>query len=100
MTLAIVRFTARHEQAAQVEHAVHELFDAMREARPSGVRYLATRHADEPEFELLLHLADGVENPLPGIPRAARFRERVADWALTDPAPRPTRLLGDYRMLG
>lgn len=100
MTLAIVRFTTHPEQATEVEESVTDLFTAIRERRPDGMRYLATRHPDEPEFELLLHLADGAQNPLPTIARAARFREQVAGWALTDPAPRPVRMLDHYRMLG
>ncbi|MCT2585601.1 hypothetical protein [Actinophytocola gossypii] len=100
MTLAIVRFTTRPEQAKEVEESVADLFAAIHEESPTGIRYLATRHPDQPEFELLLHLADGTRNPLPAIPRAARFRERLAAWSLTDPAPKPLRVLNDYRMLG
>lgn len=99
MTLQIIRFTSRPEQTAEVEAAVSELFDAIGYAEPSGIRYLATRHAEQPEFELMLHLADGRENPLPAIPRAALFREQMAGWALTAPAPQPAKVLGRYRML-
>ena len=99
MTLQIVRFTTHPEQAEAVESATTELFSAIGDARPGGIRYLATRHPDQPQFELLLHMADGADNPLPGIPRAARFRQQMADWALSASAPEPATVLGRYRIL-
>jgi hypothetical protein len=98
MTIQIVHFTTRPEQAAEVEGAVAELFAAIEQAQPGGIRYLATRHPDRPQFELLLHLADGVDNPLPAIPRAAQFRQQMADWSLTA-QPEAATLLGRYRIL-
>ena len=99
MTLQIVRFTTHPEQVDAVESAITELFSAIGDAGPNGIRYLATRHPDRPQFELLLHLADGADNPLPGIPRAARFRQQMTDWALTAPAPESATVLGHYRIL-
>ncbi len=99
MTLQIVRFTTSPEQVDEVDSAAAELFSAVEKAQPEGMRYLATRHPDRPQFELLLHLADGVDNPLPSIPRAARFRQQMADWAVTAPTPETATVLGQYRML-
>ncbi len=99
MTVQIVRFTTHPEQAEEVEAAVAELFKAIDQAQPSDIRYLATRHPDRPQFELLLHLADGADNPLPAIPRAAQFRQQMADWALTAPQPEAATVLGHYRIL-
>ncbi|HEY7047148.1 MAG TPA: hypothetical protein VH373_08005 [Jatrophihabitantaceae bacterium] len=98
MSLQIVRFTTRPEQVADVERGVADLFDALGVAGPDGVRYLAGRVADRPEFLLLLHLDEGVANPLPAIPRAAAFRQQLQDWAA--PGPQPVSVLGDYRMTG
>lgn len=78
MTVQIVRFTTRPEQVDEVEHAVTELFSAIEQTQPGSIRYLATRHPAQPQFELLLHLADGADNPLLEIPRAARFRDQMA----------------------
>ena len=71
MSLQIVRFTTRPERAGRV--------------------------ADQPEFLLLLHLDEGMANPLPAIPRAA-FRQQLQGWAA--PGPQPVNVLGDYRMAG
>ena len=98
MSLQIVRFTTRPEQAAEVERGVADLFGAVAAARPDGLRYLAGRVADQPESLLLLHLDDGVANPLPAIPEAAAFRQQLQAWAA--PGPQPVNVLGDYRMTG
>lgn len=100
MTLQVVRYTARPEQAEETETAIRDLFAAVETARPQGIRYLAARIADRPDFLMLLHLAEGVLNPLPGIPEAAAFRRRLAARAVAPPAPEPATVLGSYRMLG
>lgn len=99
MTVQIVRFTTRPEQTEQVEAGVTELFAALDQTQPDGIRYLATRHPDRPHFELLLHLGDGIDNPLPAIPRAAQFRQQMAEWALTASQPEAATVLGRYRIL-
>ena len=43
--------------------------------------------------------AEAVESAITGIPRAARFRQQMADWALSAPAPEPATVLGRYRIL-
>jgi len=53
MTIQIVHFTTRPEQAAEVEGAVAELFAAIEQAQPGGIRYLATRHPDPMPRSLL-----------------------------------------------
>lgn len=98
MTLQIVRFTTLPEHAHDVEAAVAELFDEVDQARPTGIRYLATRHPEQARFELLLHLGDGVDNPLPAMPRAARFRQQVAECALGPAIPETASVLGRYRI--
>ncbi|GGK63096.1 hypothetical protein Sme01_05200 [Sphaerisporangium melleum] len=100
MPLQIVRFTTPPDLAGDVEHGIAELFGAVHAARPAGLRYLAARLTDRPEFLLLLGLPDGTPTPLPEIPQTTAFRARMAGWADADPAPRPLTVLGDYRMLG
>jgi hypothetical protein len=99
VSLQIVRFTASNDQVAKVEKGIGRLFGAVGAAGPRGMRYLAARSIDGPDFLLMLHLADGAPNPLPGIPEAAAFRRDMAGWALTPPAAGPMAVLGNYRML-
>jgi hypothetical protein len=100
VSLQIVRFTASHEQTADVERGIERLFAAVSAAEPEQVRYLATRSVDGRDFMLMLHLADGPTNPLPGIPEAAKFRRDLPGWTLAVPEPEPVDVLGNYRMLG
>lgn len=98
MSLQIVRFTTDPDDAAAVEEGVDRLFRAVRSAQPDGMRYLATRHGERPEFLLLLHLAEPTANPLLTLPEAAAFREHMAGWARSRPAPEELTVLGSYRM--
>jgi hypothetical protein len=100
VSLQIVRFTALHDQVAEVEKGIERLFDAVNTVEPQGMRYLATRSMDGPDFLLMLHLADGASNPLPGLPEAAAFRQDMPGWTLTPPDAEPMAVLGNYRMLG
>jgi hypothetical protein len=100
MSVQMVHFTADPQHVPDIEDGIGRLFAAVATARPEGMRYLAARHADRPEFVLLLELAGGVPNPLPAIPEAAALRERMAAWAGPAAAPQPLDVLGNYRLLG
>jgi hypothetical protein len=100
VSLQIVRFTTSQDQVAEVEKGVERVFTAVDAAGPQGMRYLATRVGAGPEFLLMLQLAEGVSNPLPGIPEAAAFQQNLPTWACHAPSPEPLTVLGDYRMLG
>jgi hypothetical protein len=99
MPLLIVRYQVAKEDAAEVTAAVEKAFDAVRQQHPEGVRYAYMRVTDGTEFLALLELADGVENPLPGI-EAARELQAVVARCAVGPAPMPQLLdvLGDYRL--
>jgi hypothetical protein len=96
MTLQMVCFTTTEAQVAEVEEAIGALMAAVAEAAPAGTRYAATRLADGVTFMLLLELDAGVENPLPAIPGARAFQQRMPAWAIDPPAPQPVAVLGSY----
>jgi hypothetical protein len=96
----MVRFRTEPRDVPEIEREIATLFGAVAAAGPDGMRNLAARTVDQPEFVLLLHLGDGTPNPLPAIPAAAGFRDRLPGWARTSPAPCSLDVLGDYRMLG
>jgi hypothetical protein len=99
VSLQIVRFTALHDQTADVEGGIQRLFAAVSAAEPEQMQYLATRSASGLDFMLMLRLADGGPNPLPGIPEAAKFRRDLPGWTVAVPDPEPVSVLGNYRML-
>lgn len=98
MTVQMVRFTATEADVAEIESAITAMLAAVVEAAPPGVRYAATKLADGVTFVLLLDLADGTENPLPAIPEARAFQQRMATWATEPPVPQPLTVLGAYRL--
>lgn len=98
MTVQMVRFTATEADVAEIEAAITEMLAAVDAAAPPGVRYAATRLADGVTFLLLLELADGTGNPLPAIPEARAFQQRMATWADDPPVPQPLTVLGAYRL--
>jgi hypothetical protein len=100
VSLHIVRFTASQDHITEAEQGIGRLFAAVHTVAPEQIRYLAARTTDGPDFLLMLHLADGMPNPLPTIPEAAAFRQDMPRWAVTPPTPEPMTVLGHYRMLG
>ncbi|WP_125728562.1 hypothetical protein [Kibdelosporangium aridum] len=77
--------------------AVHAAFDAVEAEQPQGIRYAYLRSGEQ--FVALLEVADGVENPLPGIEAARSLQATVAKLAVGPaPSPEPFEILGAYRM--
>ncbi|SEG90008.1 hypothetical protein SAMN04489712_12512 [Thermomonospora echinospora] len=101
MPVFMISYRVADEGIAEVTEAIGKAFAAVEAQRPDGIRYAYLRRAEGNEFVALLDLAEGVENPLPGIAEARRLQETVAKWAVGPaPAPQPFKVIGDYRMLG
>lgn len=96
MSVQMVRFSTAAEQIPEVESAIAALFTAVGAAAPEGMTYTAGRVGDGPDFVFMLQLADGVDNPLLGIPAALDFRSKVTGWAGEPVAPQPFTVLGRY----
>ncbi len=84
MPVLMISYQAAEEGIAELTGAIKATFAALEEKHPEGVRYAYWRRADSTEFVALLELADGVENPLPGIEAALRLRSTVAKWVVGD----------------
>ncbi|ACZ91458.1 hypothetical protein [Streptosporangium roseum] len=101
MSVFMISYQVADEGVAEVVEAIEKAFAAVDAQRPDGIRYAYLRRAGGTEFVALLELADGVENPLPGLAEARRLQATVARWAVGPaPAPQPFDVLGDYRMRG
>lgn len=96
--LEILRFSAGDAQAADIAAAIKRMFTAVEAAAPQGIQYLAAQF-DEDEFLLVLHLADGVDNPLTQIDEAVEFRNSMRHSGSPLPQPHRIRVLGNYRLL-
>lgn len=100
MPVFVISYQVADEGVDEVAEAIEKAFAAVDAQQPEGVRYAYLRRAGGTEFVALLEVAEGVENPLPGIAEARRLQATVAEWAVGPaPAPEPFDVLGAYRML-
>ncbi|MFI7430790.1 hypothetical protein ACIBPB_27725 [Micromonospora sp. NPDC049836] len=100
MPVLMVRYQVADEGVAELVDAIETTFAAVAAQEPEGIRYAYLRPTGTTEFVALLELAEGVENPLPGIAAARRLQATVATWAVGQvPTPQPLDVLGAYRLL-
>ncbi|WP_084426273.1 hypothetical protein [Kibdelosporangium aridum] len=97
MALLMIRYTVPPDEVSSVTEAVRTAFEAVDAEQPQGIRYAYLRSGEQ--FMALLEVADGVENPLPGIEAARNLQATVAKLAVGPaPSPEPFEVLGAYRM--
>lgn len=97
MSTILLRTKVNPEAASEVEAAVKTLFTALEEARPQGLRYSSYRLLDGVTYVVVLDIAEGIENPLPGVPAFLEFQEALKGWLVEPPVPEPVTVIGDYR---
>ncbi|CAM3989292.1 hypothetical protein KIPE111705_34885 [Kibdelosporangium persicum] len=101
MALLLIQYHVAPNEVSAVTDAVHAAFEAVEAEQPQGIRYAYLRRSGSAEFTALLELADGAENPLPGIEAARRLQAVVAKAAAGPvPSPQAYEILGAYRMFG
>src|SRR5688500_7462457 len=101
MTVLVVQYEVAEQHVAAVAADAAEVVAALTAARPPGVRWALGRLPYGVTFVGLLELADGVENPLPGIPAARAFQQRLAGRVVGDPpVPRVLDVVGDVGLFG
>lgn len=79
------------------------MISAIDEQRPGGVRYAYTKLSDGVTFVAFLELAEGVQNPLPGIRECREFQQHLKNRWLDQsdiPAPEPLEVIGSYGFFG
>jgi hypothetical protein len=98
MSVMMVRSRIKPDSAAQVEAAAREMFAAIAEAQPQGVRYASCRLPDGVTYVALLEVEDGTENPLPALPAFRKFQENLKDWLAVPAVPEQLTPVGSYRL--
>jgi hypothetical protein len=97
MTVLIVRYQVREECVDDVSAGIEQMIAALGQEQPKGVRYALGRLLDGVTFVGLLELAEGVDNPLPGIAAARDFQQKLPGWVVGDPpVPAPMDVVGSY----
>ncbi len=59
MSVMLLRQNVKPERVDDADAAVHELFAALENAQPTGVRYASTRVEGSSTFVIMLELAEG-----------------------------------------
>lgn len=103
MAVFVLRSRVKQESVPEVEAGIGTMIAAIAAEAPDGVKYAYCQHSDGVTFVALLQLADGTENPLPGIAACQEFqqnlRERWLDQSAA-PTPDPLTVVGSYGLFG
>lgn len=98
MSVLMVRSTIKAEKAADMEAAATEMFAAIGQAAPHGVRYASCRLPDGVTYLALLQLDDGADNPLAALPAFQKFQDGLKDWLAEPPVIEHLTPVGSYRL--
>jgi hypothetical protein len=92
----VIRSTTRPDSADENEPLIREVFAALSEVRPPGLRCDAFRLVDGVSF---LHVAvlSGEENPLSTLPAFAAFTAGIADRCVEGPVRSDAAMVGSYQ---
>jgi hypothetical protein len=96
MRVLTIRSKVKQETAAEFEAAIEKLLSAVQQEGPKGIRYTWCKLPDGKTFVGLLELAEGFENPLPGIRAAEEFRENLKNWVIEPPTREELQVVGSY----
>lgn len=98
MSIIMIRSQVKAENTAEVEVAIGEMFTAIAEAAPPGVRYASCRLPDGVTYIALLEVEDGGENPLVAVPEFRKFQENLRNWLTEAPSMEQLTPIGSYRL--
>ena|SRR5664279_1357637 len=96
MAVLMIRSTVKPESADDVEQGLQKMFAAIEEAQPAGLRYASYRLADGVTYVAQLEIADGVDNPLPGIAEFREFQAGLKEWLAGPPEVEQFEVVGSY----
>jgi hypothetical protein len=98
MRLMMVRAKIKAESIDEIEAAGRKLFSAIEREQLQGIRYASCRLPDGVTYLNLLELEDGIENPLPALPEAKEFQEKLKSWLAEPPTSQSLTVVGSYRL--
>ena len=98
MSVMMIRAKVQPERAAELEAAAKQLFAALHDAQPEGIRYGSCRLADGTTYVILLEIEEGFENPLPAIPAFQAFQSALRGLLAEPPVSEPLTVIGSYRL--
>jgi hypothetical protein len=98
MRLMMVRARIKADSTDEIEAAGRTLFSALDREQLQGIRYASCRLPDGVTYLNLLELEDGIENPLPALPEAKEFQEKLKSWLAEPATSESLTVIGSYRL--
>ena len=95
--IRVVRYTTTPEARDENARLVSQVYAALAEAQPDGLRYATLLLAGEDTFIHVAKHAD--DNPLLQLPAFQRFQSGLADRLTGSVEARSAELVGSYRLL-
>jgi hypothetical protein len=98
-TVKVIRYTTTKETAEENERLVADVYRALAESQPEGLRYATCRLDDGVTFLHVAVLDDEDENPLFRTPAFAAFQAELPTRLEEGPDTRDATIVGSYRMV-
>lgn len=98
MSLTMITAEIRPDAVDDVDASLAQLFAALHETAPDGVRYSSLRSQDGLTAVVFLELEDPAHNPLPGIPEFGAFQQVLQSALSGPPRTEPVEVKGSYRL--
>jgi hypothetical protein len=98
MSVLMIQAKVRPEAVGDLEAAAREIFAALERTGTDAVRYGSCRKPDGVTYVVLLQVAGGAANPLPGLPEYQRFQAALPGWLDGPPQAGPVEVVGSYRL--
>jgi hypothetical protein len=98
MNTRIIRYTTHAEHADENARLIRDVFAALADAKPDGVRYAAFRLDDEVSFMHVVTL-DGDTNPLSDLPAFQEFQANIMNRVVGPPVTVVATVVGNYELL-
>jgi hypothetical protein len=98
MSVQMASAKIKAERVNDVRAAANKLFATLDAVQPEDVRYAWGQLADGETFVALVEQADGVENPIPGLPEFRELQEAVESSLAEPPTVHPLTVVGSYRL--
>jgi hypothetical protein len=96
--IRVVRYTTTPETVAENTRLVSQVFTALDEAKPDGLRY-GTLLLPEQHTFLHLVITPGEESPLSGLPAFDEFQRDLSSRVVGAAHPALATLVGNFRLL-
>lgn len=99
MKQTLIRYKTKPELADKNAGLIAGVFEALKAAKPDGVRYLSLRLEDDTFIHFVQTEADDGASALPKLAAFQAFQSGIRERCAEPPLVRGVTIVGNYRML-